>query len=125
MAKAANEEVTFLSKYAGHILVMQHGTKLVVNNQIVRTPSRHIEFFRGKYVTSNQEEIDFLRNHPAYGREIFDTETALAATENQLPTAAAEGATAEATEVVKPRTKKGERAAVPAKLTTAEDVLDE
>lgn len=64
----------FLSKYAAHKIVMLHDKKMVVNNEIMRTPSKMIEFHQARYETSDPEEIAFLKGHSAYGIDFFSAD---------------------------------------------------
>ena len=124
MKDAPTQPVTFYSKYKEYQVVMLHDHKMLVDNQIFNTPSRTIEFSHARLTTDDQEVISFLRNHPAFGLDFFETEALVTADQN-TETPVAPSPEAPPT-VAKPvRTKKGERAAVVAKPTTADEVLSE
>ncbi|HHW41262.1 MAG TPA: hypothetical protein GXX19_08960 [Syntrophomonadaceae bacterium] len=57
----------FISKYAGFVLVMEPHTN--------EGPGHHIKFENGVYVTSDPEEIEFLRNHREFGISITEDTT--------------------------------------------------
>ena len=116
------QEVTFYAKYPNLRVVVRPIRVSVVDGVRVVTPGKTAEFSRGEYRASDPEIIDYLRNHGTYGEDYFENQADMAATSNQDE----RGVTSDdRPEVSKPvRTKPGERAAVKAKPTTAED-LDE
>ena len=121
MAKA-HQEVTFYAKYAKLRVVVRPIRVSVVDGTRIVTPGKTAEFDRGTFTTADPEIIEYLRDHGTYGQDYFENEADMAATTNPEE----RGVTSEdRPEVAKPvRTKPGERAAVKAKPTTADD-LDE
>jgi hypothetical protein len=115
---------TFYSKYTEHQIVMIHDTKMLVDgNKLFTSPSKIIKFSRGVYQTNDAEIIAFLKAHAAYGIDFFGSEDARAATTIPAKVNPVTGQVEEAPEVAKPvRTRKGEKAAVAKKPTTADDV---
>jgi len=118
----SNQPVVFFSKYAEHRIVYKHSTSMLADgNKLIKTAGRAAEFHRGRYETSDPAIIEFLRNHPAYGVDFFAEDDAQANVPMQAQVSRVTGD--EVPEVAKPvRTKKGERAAVAVKATTAADL---
>lgn len=121
MAQAKQE--TFFSKYAEHVIVFKHDSRMLVDgNKVFTTSGRSIQFHRGVFETNEPEIIAFLKEHPAYGIDFFGSEDARASSVIQPKINPVTGDT-EAPEVPLPaRTKKGQKATVATKPTTAADV---
>lgn len=55
----------FMSVHGRLVLVMEPAVK-------GETKGRRIEFQQGRYITDDPEEIEFIRNHPGFGRYITE-----------------------------------------------------
>ena len=62
---------TFLSKYKELRLIMRASRPINRNGNIEITPSRHINFVNGRYMTDIPDEITFIEMHPEFNRSVF------------------------------------------------------
>src|SRR5688572_13939038 len=121
MAKKSDPKVTFYSKYASLRVVIVPRSRSLIDGKFITSPGKTAEFHRGEYHTADKEIIDALRERASYGIDYFESQKALDATVNAEPIESI-ARQDETLEVARPRTRKGQRAAVKAKATTAEDI---
>lgn len=62
----------FLSCYDKQVLVMKPAQRFERDGEVVSQPGHRIEFKNGRFETDNQEEIEFLKNHPEFDVTIFE-----------------------------------------------------
>jgi len=85
-AKEIKGPVRFVSPYNLLTIGMRHTWVEVQAGIPIVHPGKSIRFENGTYVTSDPEEIEFLRKHPLFGRDFFE-----AAPEVDKALSAAEG----------------------------------
>ena len=69
-----DKPITFFSRYRGDQLVMEPArVNQVGQNKWVTIPAKEIAFHDRAFVTNNPDKIDFIRSHPRYGRELFES----------------------------------------------------
>lgn len=116
----AQTPITFFSKYAGYQIIMVHDSKMIVGDEVVKKPHRILKFSHGQLTTTEPAVIAFLKSRSNYGRDFYASDDAEV---QPAVKAAVAPADVEAPVVAKPlRTKKGEKARVDRKPTTAADV---
>jgi len=63
----------FMSRFAGHVLVMQPaGVRQDADGTVTSIPGKRIEFQNGRYETSDPKELKFIRNHRDFNLFIFE-----------------------------------------------------
>lgn len=72
----APKEVVYISRYLELKLVMNPSYLKEVGGKVLIIRGKYIQFHEGVYKTSNQEEIEYLDNHPNFGNVFRKVETA-------------------------------------------------
>jgi hypothetical protein len=68
-----NKPVTFFSRFREDELLMTTASRIQVDqNRWITQPASTVKFRDRAFVTNDKVKIEFLRNHPRYGRQIFE-----------------------------------------------------
>lgn len=66
----------FISPSKNLRLVMKPMRRQIVEGVPFLMPGKAIKFSNGVYETDDEKELQFLRNHPVFGRDFFETKIA-------------------------------------------------
>ena len=64
----------FVCTYKDLTIVMEPGSRTLVDNRLIAKRGRHIEFKNGEYKTEDPKEIEFIKSHRLFGRQVFEHE---------------------------------------------------
>ncbi len=62
----------FISMDHDTVLKMQDGQTRIIKGQVLNTPPKYITFKREVYITTDPDEIAFLRARPSFGTRIIE-----------------------------------------------------
>lgn len=66
-----NGRVEFSSKVRNYAITMRATTTIMINSQVVRQRGKTLNFKDHRLVTSDPEEIEFLKGNDRYGIDFF------------------------------------------------------
>lgn len=64
--------IKFVAKCHNQVLTMKPKRNQIVDGMVMVVEGEHIRFDRHEYATSDQREINYLRNHILYGNAITE-----------------------------------------------------
>jgi len=53
-------------------ITMKHGQTRIIDGQVIKIPSKTVQFEAGRFKTEDPKTIAFLRNRPTFGSRIFE-----------------------------------------------------